>query len=191
MGVRNERPGTPVDARQNWWGHASGPHHSGLNPGGLGAPVSDGVLFDPWLAGTVNSPPTAELQAPAAGATLTRLPVVFRFVVQDADTRQAVYARIELLQGDVVVQTFDQRADTSGWDAAFYGSGETASFRLLTGLANGAYQWRLWLDDGFGPIIAIDAEPFAVSISGPDVASTVPDVLTAYHNVAQTVVVKG
>ncbi|MBE0430601.1 MAG: right-handed parallel beta-helix repeat-containing protein [Dehalococcoidia bacterium] len=36
-----------VDARQNWWGHASGP--SGEGPG-AGDAVSEKVLFDPWYA---------------------------------------------------------------------------------------------------------------------------------------------
>lgn len=36
------------DATQNWWGDASGPTHSS-NPTGTGDPVSDYVLFDPWL----------------------------------------------------------------------------------------------------------------------------------------------
>ncbi len=37
-----------LDARGNWWGDATGPYHPTLNPGGLGYPVSDDVLFDPW-----------------------------------------------------------------------------------------------------------------------------------------------
>ena len=89
MAVFNEQPQTPVDARQNWWGHASGPTHPTLNPGGLGAPVSDGVLFEPWLANTTNTPPSAAMVEPAPGAAVTRLPVAFRFVVQDADLMAA------------------------------------------------------------------------------------------------------
>ncbi|MCC6187944.1 MAG: hypothetical protein IT318_02840 [Anaerolineales bacterium] len=49
-GVYNPNPAYVVDARANWWGHASGPQHPSLNPGGQGLPVTDGVLFDPWLA---------------------------------------------------------------------------------------------------------------------------------------------
>lgn len=37
-----------VDARNNWWGDASGPFEPTLNPSGLGDPVV-GALFDPWL----------------------------------------------------------------------------------------------------------------------------------------------
>jgi len=37
-----------ADARYNWWGDATGPYHS-TNLGGLGNPVSDNVIFSPWL----------------------------------------------------------------------------------------------------------------------------------------------
>lgn len=49
FGLRNERPGIVVDARNTWWGDASGPYHPTLNPNGRGNAVSDGVRFDPWL----------------------------------------------------------------------------------------------------------------------------------------------
>jgi hypothetical protein len=51
FGLRNNRPANAVDARQVWWGDASGPYHPSLNSGGLGNAVSDGVLFQPWLTG--------------------------------------------------------------------------------------------------------------------------------------------
>ncbi|MBK6765121.1 MAG: T9SS type A sorting domain-containing protein [bacterium] len=41
---------TTIDARNNWWGDASGPYHPTLNPTGLGDTLlSDSVLFEPWL----------------------------------------------------------------------------------------------------------------------------------------------
>ncbi len=47
-GVLNES--TPIfDATNNWWGHGTGPFHEPDNPDGQGDPVSDNVLFDPWL----------------------------------------------------------------------------------------------------------------------------------------------
>ncbi|MBK6911859.1 MAG: T9SS type A sorting domain-containing protein [bacterium] len=45
-------PDYPVvlDVRYNWWGHASGPYHEGLNPNGQGDTLfGDSVLFSPWL----------------------------------------------------------------------------------------------------------------------------------------------
>ncbi|HVL47409.1 MAG TPA: right-handed parallel beta-helix repeat-containing protein [Candidatus Thermoplasmatota archaeon] len=38
---------TVVDARYNWWGHASGPYHDN-NPGGQGSRAIGNVLFKPW-----------------------------------------------------------------------------------------------------------------------------------------------
>src|SRR3712207_7215115 len=39
FGLRNLTPDTNVDARNNWWGHASGPYHPTKNPSGQGNPV--------------------------------------------------------------------------------------------------------------------------------------------------------
>ena len=55
--------GVKVDATNNWWGDPSGPLHT-ANPGGIGDPVTDHVLYDPWgaasqLASTISlSSPT-------------------------------------------------------------------------------------------------------------------------------------
>ena len=47
-----------VDGTGNWWGDASGPFHSTLNPGGLGDAVFEdpinNVHFDPWLSKLAN-----------------------------------------------------------------------------------------------------------------------------------------
>lgn len=45
IGVRNDGPNVVVDARENYWGSASGP--GGVGPGD-GDPVSEGVGFQPW-----------------------------------------------------------------------------------------------------------------------------------------------
>jgi uncharacterized repeat protein (TIGR01451 family) len=55
FGLRNDRSTPEVDARNTWWGDASGPYHPTRNTNGRGSAVSDGVLFDPWL----RTPPTA------------------------------------------------------------------------------------------------------------------------------------
>jgi len=41
-----------VDARWNWWGDITGPHHPFLNPDGLGQEVSFWVEFEPWRTDT-------------------------------------------------------------------------------------------------------------------------------------------
>jgi hypothetical protein len=39
-----------MDARNNWWGDASGPYHTGSNPSGLGDSVTGPVEIFPWLS---------------------------------------------------------------------------------------------------------------------------------------------
>jgi hypothetical protein len=46
-GLTNATPDLMADARWTWWGSASGPGNSTLNPGGLGNAVSAGVAFIP------------------------------------------------------------------------------------------------------------------------------------------------
>jgi hypothetical protein len=41
--------GQNIDARQNWWGDASGPYNAIANPSGTGGPVSNNVNFSLWL----------------------------------------------------------------------------------------------------------------------------------------------
>lgn len=41
--------GNLIDAKNNWWGHNSGPYHANLNPTGLGNYIEGDVLFDPWI----------------------------------------------------------------------------------------------------------------------------------------------
>jgi len=48
-GLDNMVGAPTVDARYNWWGSATGPYHSTLNPTGTGNRVSDYVNFDPWM----------------------------------------------------------------------------------------------------------------------------------------------
>jgi flagellar hook assembly protein FlgD len=47
-GVWNASTTMDVDARDNWWGVASGPTYTG-NPNGAGDKISDHVLYNPWL----------------------------------------------------------------------------------------------------------------------------------------------
>ncbi len=49
FGANISSAATSLDARFNWWGHASGPFHTTLNPDGQGVKVGDNVIFDPWL----------------------------------------------------------------------------------------------------------------------------------------------
>ena len=50
-GIYNTTPATVIDARNNYWGAASGPYHVTTNPSGTGVQVSDGVNYADWRAG--------------------------------------------------------------------------------------------------------------------------------------------
>ncbi len=45
-----------LNARENFWGHPSGPHHPEMNPEGKGDKISNHVKFAPWLGEPVQSP---------------------------------------------------------------------------------------------------------------------------------------
>ncbi|MEO0076985.1 MAG: right-handed parallel beta-helix repeat-containing protein, partial [candidate division WOR-3 bacterium] len=45
-----------LNAKNNWWGHASGPYHS-TNPTGQGDTISDYVDYSPWLGYQVGTSP--------------------------------------------------------------------------------------------------------------------------------------
>ncbi|TSA45840.1 hypothetical protein D4R52_01700 [bacterium] len=42
-----------VDAKNNWWGDASGPHHATLNPGGLGDEITGKFIVENYLSQAV------------------------------------------------------------------------------------------------------------------------------------------
>lgn len=49
-GLNNSIPNdVTIDARTNWWGHASGPYHATDRPGGQGVEIVGKVQFDTWL----------------------------------------------------------------------------------------------------------------------------------------------
>lgn len=81
FGLSNLVSGVTVDAKNNWWGNASGPTHAG-NPGGTGDKVSDNVNYTPWLGvaaktqtvtnGTVDDKTEADTEVSVTGtATVT------------------------------------------------------------------------------------------------------------------------
>jgi len=72
-GVWNSTTTLIIDARNNWWGHASGPTHSG-NPGGTGDPVSDRVDYLPFRTTNIGDAPASfSLSSPADGSTVETL----------------------------------------------------------------------------------------------------------------------
>ncbi len=81
MGVKNRYPMDGcIDARRNWWGDVSGPADTSTatdacdladNPGGSGAPVSDGVDYYPWEGNL----PRPIIASPGCGVTARDKPV--------------------------------------------------------------------------------------------------------------------
>lgn len=69
-----------ADARNNWWGDASGPYNAGSNSGGTGNSVADGILYNPWLGMAPITPtvtyvgPTGEVNVGNPEVTATATP---------------------------------------------------------------------------------------------------------------------
>ncbi len=107
--------------------------------------VGDGLVLTVVEAG-VNRPPSAPaLLFPASGATVGDLPFTLRLSATDPDG-DGLRFKVDLLRDGVVVRTFDQTRDSTGWDRATYASGETATLTLPIIL--GTYQWRAQAFDG-------------------------------------------
>ncbi len=71
--MTNNQPAVAVNARNNWWGDASGPGGSGQ---GSGSSISAGVLYDPWLGAAFTYPfaitgasPSSTALTPGGGET--------------------------------------------------------------------------------------------------------------------------
>lgn|GEM_PF-5199774 len=80
-----------INATQNWWGDASGPAHS-LNPGGVGASVSDDVDYSPWCTnigctefGSNDSLDHYEIIASPADSVTTPGPITLMITAKDID----------------------------------------------------------------------------------------------------------
>jgi len=159
-GVYNTSP-TTLDARNNWWGHSSGPYHPISNPNGSGVRVGDRVNFIPWLGydPTVNQPPTFSnlnqyksdgLTIITEGQTTTESTVVFKAIVSDPDNDK-VKLQVELKEYE---QNFDGQNII---ESDFIDSGsETVVTRF--GLVEGQYNWRARAIDEKG--VASDWQEF-------------------------------
>lgn len=95
-----------INARTNWWGDITGPHHPLLNPGGTGNDVSDNVDFIPW--GLVPNPCAQPLQwgtPPTVGKNICPL------ANHNLREAEALLETVEALLDDVHTQELD--LDTS------------------------------------------------------------------------------
>ena len=96
-GVNNTSASTVVDATDNWWGCGTGPNHPVSNPSGLGSPVSDNVVYDPWLTDYPNRLPMPfSLLSPQPGA-LADTTIVFDWEdAFDPDCHDVILYRLEV-----------------------------------------------------------------------------------------------
>lgn len=137
-----------INAENNWWGHALGPYHPILNPGGLGNAVSDGIDFIPWLTKDPreepqNQPPQVSnlgqfksdgISEISEGRITTENTVVFKAVVSDPDNDQ-VKLQIEVKEFG---QAFDE---TDLLESNFVASGGEVVI-TKNDLPDATYHWR-------------------------------------------------
>ncbi len=101
FGVQNTSTGLNVNAVYNWWGHETGPTHTG-NPAGEGDAVSDHVDYDPYRDTDIGDAPARfHLLSPADTAVLETLTPVM-------DWGEA----IDPTPGDVVTYTLEIAKNT-------------------------------------------------------------------------------
>ena len=129
FGVRNQSAADIIiDARDNWWGHETGPFHAELNPGGQGDTISDGVLFDPWkttpVEGTAAGTPSS-IQVPPTSTTGS-----YTVSWGSSSTSGVTY----------VLEEATNSTFTSGRRTAYTGSNLSAS---ITGRSDGIYYYRV------------------------------------------------
>ncbi|GEM_PF-1655676 len=198
----NTTPSRLVDARYNAWGHPSGPYHPSANPAGVGDPVSDGVLFEPWnqVAGiqvAENRLPTATVVSPATdGLTFEALPIRFQVRLSDVDTlSETLFVRAEVWQAGARVAIFDQLSGegAQSWDMSSYaetGQPVTATLTLSRSLPAGTYTLRVIPYDNFDAGQPAE-RTFQVNITRWGIASVEPNVLVATHGQTQTLRVHG
>jgi|GEM_PF-5349525 len=118
VGVNNDTQAV-IDARRNWWGDASGPKNATSNPSGQGDPVSDKVLFDPWLHSPAVSAVTFE---PKRGGNVAATTVRFYSV----PANPAMTMTLKRSGQPDIVGVYRGPADDTGVDYTFTLDGAAA-----------------------------------------------------------------
>jgi len=112
-----------ADARENYWGHNSGPYHAEFNPEGQGDTITGNVPFIPWLTDStdaaderVETPSDLELAAfPNPFNATTKL----QFTLSQ---RSPVSLKIFDLLGREVITLVDEVHEAGTYDIAFDGT---------------------------------------------------------------------
>jgi hypothetical protein len=124
---------------------------------------SELTLFENRIPLQQNMPPSPPaLLEPAYGNSVSPTPNFVMLAIDDDNDR--LRFRLDVLQGDIVILTFNQVQDMMGWDKADYASGEIATFTLPDShaLPDGAYKWRAFTFDGHQWSESSQSEPFNV-----------------------------
>jgi hypothetical protein len=87
-GLYNATTNVTVTAKNQWWGGASGPYHSSLNPTGSGNAVSNGVDFIPWRTTPCGPPPPV---APTNLMVTTTLQTQINLTWQDNSSDESAF----------------------------------------------------------------------------------------------------
>jgi hypothetical protein len=129
-----------INATNNYWGHASGPFHETLNPGGQGDSVSTEVEtilpfsttpHTPWRAPTV-----PELASPPDSAVLEAMPVLF-----------AWHASIDENEGDTLYYTLEISDEPAFENPLVYHARTDTVFEVDDLDVNQAWYWRTTVRD--------------------------------------------
>ncbi|MBU4502326.1 MAG: C40 family peptidase, partial [Nanoarchaeota archaeon] len=145
---------TIMNAQNNFWGDSTGPYHPILNPGGFGNPVSDNVLFIPWL----QTDPTKEKPF-VSNLNQFKSDGITAINERDITTEDIVVFKAMVSRqggGDVKMQVemkeFSQSFDGQGLiESDFVSSGSIAEITRY-GLIAEQYHWRARAMDTNGAV---------------------------------------
>ena len=155
FGINNTGTGT-VDARNNWWGHITGPTNATLNPSGLGNRISANVTFNPWT--TVS----CEFVEPAPEITFTQHPTDEQICAGDDITFTVVAT------GDTGLQYQWQEDRGLGFvdltNTGIYNGTTTATLQLFNvPVTYNGYLYRCLVSGDEAPEVASDAATLTVN----------------------------
>jgi hypothetical protein len=133
-GVKNLNPTSTIVARNNYWGHWTGPQHL-TNPGGAGVKVSDAVDFADWGTVTAIAPKPATAGLPKDFALNQNYPNPFNpGTVIGFELPENCHASLKIFNvcGQEVLTVFDEDKSAGRYEIHF-NAGR---------LASGVYYYR-------------------------------------------------
>ncbi len=159
FGIKVTTSSGSADARDNWWGHESGPLDDSddsaaggdYNPDGQGDRVTDKVIYRDWLGSRpVSAPPTITVLTPASGGAQTDNTFIIRWEDGDADDNALVSLYYDVnpegFGGTLIVENLreNEPCDVYPWDTS--------------NLLEGDYYIYGVIDDGNNPPVRDYAE---------------------------------